>query len=477
MHSNVPKVLHPLRGLPLIEHALRIAQSVTHTRPIIVVGHEADDVRSVIGTRADFVLQAEQLGTGHAVMQAETVLQPDGTAAGEGISHYLILAADMPLVRPHSLERLVERRVQTGAAIAMLTVVVDNPRGFGRVVRDAAGHVKAIVEQVACTPDQLAIRELNSSIYCMDAEWMWGALKRIRPNPQKGEYFLTDLVEIANQDKRMVIAEVGDDPDELIGVNTRADLADADAALRRRINHAHMLAGVSIEDPLSTYIDLDVILAPDVTILPNTHLLGHTRIETGCTVGPNTVLRDTVVGRHCEICQSTAEGAQVDDDADVGPYSHLRAGAHVGRGAHVGNFGEIKKSTLGPRSKMGHFGYLGDATVGESVNIGAGTITCNYDGTNKHPTNIGDEAFIGSDTLLVAPIKIGARASTAAGAVVIRDVPPDTLVAGVPAREIQHHGASSHAQDHEGGAVGTSAKDPGFEDTGRRDPGSPATDE
>ena len=432
MRSNVPKVLHPLRGLPLIEHTLRITQQTTGVRPVMVVGHDAEAVREAVGDRADFVIQAEQLGTGHAVMQAEAALRDDRSV------HYLVLAADMPLIRPESLATLVARLTTTGAAVSMLTVVVDNPRGFGRVVRDAAGNVKAIVEEVACSPEQLTIHELNTSIYCVDAAWMWGALKRIQPNPRKQEYFFTDLVEIAYQDGRRVEAVIGDDIDECIGINTRVDLADADIALRRRINRAHMLAGVSIVDPTTTYIDLDVTIEPDVTILPNTHLLGNTRIGTQSVVGPNSVLRNAIIGRRCEIRQSVIVESQVDDDVDVGPFAHLRGGAHVCDGAHVGNFGEIKKSTLGPHSKMGHFSYLGDATVGENVNIGAGTITCNYDGVNKNPTIIGDGAFIGSDTMLIAPIEIGARASTGAGAVVTKDVPPDTVVVGLPARVIRH---------------------------------------
>jgi bifunctional UDP-N-acetylglucosamine pyrophosphorylase / glucosamine-1-phosphate N-acetyltransferase len=431
MRSRVPKVLHPLRGIPLIEHSLRTALAATRARPVIVVGHDADAVRAAVGTRADFVVQSEQLGTGHAVMQAEAALRDDPA------TDLIVTAADMPLVRAETLAALAERRASTGAAISMLTVVVDEPRGFGRVTRDAAGNVTAIVEAVACTPEQLAIRELNGAIYCIDAAWLWGALRRIRPNPKKGEYFLTDLVEIAVADGRTVQALVAEDIDECIGINTRVDLADADAALRRRINRAHMLNGVSIVDPATTYIDLDVAIGADTTVLPNTHLLGDTRIGTDCVIGPNALLRNATIGAGCEIRQSVIEESQVDDGADVGPWSHLRGGTHIGAGAHVGNFGEIKKSTLGARSKMGHFSYLGDATVGEDVNIGAGAITCNYDGARKNPTTIGDGAFIGSDTMLVAPVEVGANATTGAGAVVTKNVPPDTVAVGLPARVIR----------------------------------------
>jgi bifunctional UDP-N-acetylglucosamine pyrophosphorylase/glucosamine-1-phosphate N-acetyltransferase len=431
MKSSLPKVLHPLRGLPIIEHALRAVVQATGHRPVIIIGRDAAAVQAAIGDRADCALQTEQLGTGHAVLMAEDAMCDDPSA------QVIVTAADMPLVRPETLRALVYEREHNGAAISLLSVVVNDPRGFGRVVRDASGNVTAIVEEVACTPQQLKITELNGAIYCIDAAWLWGALRRIKPNPRKGEYFLTDLVEIAVADGRTVRAMITSDVDECIGINTRVDLADADAALRRRINHAHMLNGVSIVDPATTYIDLDVTIGADTTILPNTHVLGDTRIGANSAIGPNSVLRNATIGNGCEIRQSVIEDARVDDGADVGPFSHLRSGAHVCAGAHVGNFGEIKKSTLGPNSRMGHFSYLGDATVGENVNIGAGAITCNYDGVHKNRTTIGDGAFIGSDTLLVAPVEIGAGATTGAGAVVTKNVPPDTVAVGLPARVIR----------------------------------------
>lgn len=433
MKSKRPKILHSLAGRPLIDHCITIAVRATGNTPIVVIGHGAEPVRAAIGDRAIFALQAEQLGTGHAVMQAE--------ACAAGAKQIVVTYGDMPLLRPETLRRLIELRERHGAAIAMLTLIADNPRGFGRVIRDAQGErVLAVVEEVACTPAQLAIRELNVGAYCFDGAWVWDALKRIRPNPHKGEYFLTDLIEIAVADGCQVRALTTEDRDECIGINTRVDLADAERALRRRINRQHMLNGVTITDPETTYIEEGVEIGADTVILPNTHLTGHTRIGSDCQIGPNSYIVESEIGDRVQIVQSMIEHARVEDDVHIGPFSHLRPGAHVGTGAHIGNFAEIKNSTLGAGSHMGHFSYLGDATVGEHVNIGAGTITCNFDGVQKNRTVIGDHAFIGSDTMLVAPVTVGERARTGAGAVVTKDVPDATLAVGVPARVIRKLG-------------------------------------
>jgi bifunctional UDP-N-acetylglucosamine pyrophosphorylase/glucosamine-1-phosphate N-acetyltransferase len=277
---------------------------------------------------------------------------------------------------------------------------------------------------------------LNVGAYCFRGEWLWKALHRI-PVSKKGEYYLTDTVELAVKEGLPVGAILTDDLDEIIGINTRLHLAEAEAAMRRRINTGHMLAGVTFIDPQAAYIQVGVTIGKDTVIWPGTCLEGRTTIGEGCVIGPETVVRDSSIGDRCRVFKSVVESAWVDQEVDMGPFAHLRKGARLGRGVHMGNFGEVKDSTLGPGTKMGHFSYIGNANIGRQVNIGAGTITCNYDGELKHPTEIGDETFIGSDTMLVAPLKIGKRARTGAGAVVTRDVPDDTLVVGVPARPVK----------------------------------------
>lgn len=429
MRSKTPKVLHLLSGKPLIMHAIDAVKPLCDIDPVVVIGHGAEQVRQVVGDAADFVLQSEQLGTGHAVMMAQPTLEGKAQVV-------LVTCADMPLLRPDSLRKLVETHQQAKSPITMTSIIGDVPRGFGRIVRGADGNVCAIVEEAVATPEQLAIREYNVSAYCYDANWLWQALKRIKVSP-KGEYFLTDLVEIAVQDGYGVQSMALDDPTEGMGINTRVHLAEAETELRKRINEGWMLAGVTIVDPHTTYIEAGVQIGQDTVIMPNTFLHGQTQIGEDCVIGPNTILRDTIVGHRCTILASAAESAKLGNDVSMGPFCHLRKGAVLDDHVHMGNFGEVKDSHLGVGVKMGHFSYIGNAEIGSEVNIGAGTITCNYDGVHKNKTEIGENAFIGSDTMLVAPVKIGKNAKTGAGAVVTHDVPDDTIVVGVPAREIK----------------------------------------
>ncbi len=430
MKSDLPKVLHPLCGKPMLWYVLESVKAVTTGKPVVIVGHGAEEVKSFVEDTADCVEQEPQLGTAHATMQAENLLK--------GRSDYVIvLYADMPLLRGETFKHLVETQQNNPGPLTMLTAMADDPRGFGRIVRNARGEVEAIVEELVATPEQLNIRELNVGAYCFKSDWLWEALPRIQKNPKKGEYYLTDVLELAVKDYLPVQAVVHADLIETIGINTRVHLAEAEAAMRQRINHAQMLNGVSMTDPSSTYIDAGVTIGKDTVIQPNTYIHGKTVIGEDNIIGPNTIIHDSKIGNRCKVLSSVMDGAVLEDDIDMGPFARLRKGAHLGNHVHMGNFGEVKDSYLAPGVKLGHFSYIGNAMIGTNTNIGAGTITCNYDGEKKNPTEIGSDVFIGSDTMLVAPVKIGDGAKTGAGAVVTKDVQPDTLVVGVPARAIR----------------------------------------
>ena len=429
MHSAIPKVVHPLMGKAMIQYSIDAALEVCSTKPVVVIGHEVEEIRRVVADRADFVVQEPQLGTGHALLQTEPVL--DGKT-----DLVLVTTADMPLLRTQTLAHLVAAQESHAGPVTMLTLISGEPRGFGRVIRNPDGQVRAVVEEAQAAPEQLSIRELNASVYCFAADWLWESLRRIPLSP-KGEYYLTDLVEIAASDGLSVQAVILDDPVEAIGINTRVHLSEAEALLRAQINRGWMLTGVTIIDPGRTYIETGVTIGQDTEIWPDTYLQGDTTVGCGCKVGPNTMVRDTSIGDRCVVLTSVLEDAEVEDDVRIGPYGHLRKGTHLAEGVHIGNFGEVKNSYLGPGTKMGHFSYVGDATIGPGVNIGAGTITCNFDGECKSRTEIGANVFLGSDTMLVAPVKLGDGARTGAGSVVTKNVQPNTLVAGVPARAIR----------------------------------------
>ncbi|MGE5221859.1 MAG: bifunctional UDP-N-acetylglucosamine diphosphorylase/glucosamine-1-phosphate N-acetyltransferase GlmU [Omnitrophica WOR_2 bacterium] len=429
MRSALPKVLHPLLGHPLAWHALQAARQATSSQPVLIVGHQAELVQQALGDAAQYVVQEPQLGTGHAVLQARQSLS--------GQSDFVLVTyADMPLVRPETLSGLIEAHRTFSGPITLMTVLADDPRGFGRIVRDSNGHVNAIIEEAQATPEQLSIRELNTSIYCFTASWLWPALDKIPLSP-KGEYYLTDLVAIARQAGLPVQAFRSEDTVVLLGLFCGVVVGVGVCGVRGRINEQWMLASVTMVDPATTYIEPEVSLERDTVIWPNTYIKGKTHLGEACTIGPNTIITDCQVGNNCTILASVLEGSILEDGVQIGPFGHLRNGSHLAQGVHMGNFGEVKNSYLGPGVKMGHFSYLGDATVGAGTNIGAGAITCNYDGEKKHPTEIGEGAFVGSDTLLVAPVKIGEGAHTGAGSVVTKDVPDNTLAAGFPARLIR----------------------------------------
>ena len=430
MRSSLPKVLHPLCGKPMVWYVLEALKQAATETPVVVIGHGADEVKKYLGDSADCVLQEPQLGTGHAAMQAESLLK--------GKTDLVIITyADMPLLRGETFTRLVETQRLNSGPFSLVTVFADDPRGFGRILRNADGTVSAIVEEYVATPEQQKIKELNVGAYCFKADWLWEALHRIPKNEKKGEYYLTDVVELAVKENLPVQAVVHDDFSEAIGINTRIHLAEAEAAMRMRINREHMLNGVSMTDPASTYIDAGVRIGKDTTIMPNTYLHGATEIGEGNVIGPNTIIRDAKIGNRCKVLASVLEGAVIEDDVDMGPFARLRKGAHLKSRVHMGNFGEVKDSTLEEGVKMGHFSYIGNAKIGANTNIGAGTITANYDGENKLPTEIGEDVFLGVDTMLVAPLKLGDGARTGAGAIVTKNVAEDTLVVGMPARAIK----------------------------------------
>ncbi len=428
MKSKRPKVLHPIAGRPMVMYAIRTAAEVTGATPVVVVGHERDAVQAAIGGAAHFVLQDEQLGTGHAVLAARDALR--------GADVVIVMYGDTPFVKPDTLQRLIELHVAAKAKVSPLTVVSDDSMAFGRIIRDSNGRITGIVEEAVATPEQLRIRELNCGIYCFDAAWLWANLPHLALRP-KGEYYLTDTVEMAVRRGEPLASLTIDDINEVIGINDRVLLARAEKAVRAQIREQWMRAGVTLADPDSTYIDADVELAPDVTILPNTHLQGRCVVGEDAVIGPNSIVRDSRIGARCVVTASVVEEAVMDDDSNIGPYSHLRPGAHIGSFTHLGNFAEVKNSTVGQHVSIGHVSYIGDASVGDRVNIGAGTITMNYDGKTKNHTEIGDDAFIGCDTLLRAPVTVGAGATTGGGAVVTKDVPPRTLAVGMPARVVR----------------------------------------
>mgnify|MGYP005837342835 CR=1 FL=1 len=427
MKSKLPKALHPLAGKPMTRYVLEAARAAAgdDTRCVVVIGHGAEQVKAALGDGVDYAHQAEQLGTGHAVAQA----QPLASSA----ENVLVLNGDIPLISPSTVSSLMRRHLEQGADVTFLTARPEETRGLGHVRRDAEGRVTAIVEEAEASEASGGGAEVNAGAYCFRSDWLWPRLGRLSKSAV-GEYYLTDLVGIAVAEGATVAALQTDDPQEAMGINDRSQLARAEAVVRERIRQRHMLAGVTIVDPATAYIDDGAEIEADAVIHPNTIIAGVTRIGPDCSVGPNSRLVDAILGARCRVVESVIEGATLEDDVDVGPFSHLRPGSYICRGAHIGNYVEVKNSRVGANTKIGHFSYIGDAEIGAGVNIGAGTITCNFDGRVKSRTVIGDGAFIGSDTMLVAPVEVGANARTGAGSVINRNVPAGELAVGAPAR-------------------------------------------
>ena len=422
MKSRMPKVLHRVAGKPLVEHVLHTAWSVHPETVTMVVGHGAESIRRCMGDSPNigWVLQQPQLGTAHALQQTEPKL-----AGREGT--LILLSGDVPMLRATTLQRLVNTHPAATAAATVVTAIVERPYGYGRIVRTRE-RIARIVEERDASPAVRQIREINGGIYAFDLAPLFDALRGIASQNAQGEYYLTDLIAIYRRRKLRVETLLVDNPQEIRGINSRTELAEVSRIVRQTKNEELMAAGVTIIDPATTYIDPDVQVGPDTVIHPGVAIEGQSRIGAACEIHSHVRIIDSeiadkaVIQNFCLIL-----GSRIAESASVGPFAHLRPESVVGEGAKIGNFVELKKTTLGPGSKANHLAYLGDATIGARVNVGAGTITCNYDGTSKHPTVIEDEAFIGSDTQLIAPVRIGKGAYVGAGSSITEDVPPGAL--------------------------------------------------
>lgn len=444
MKSKKPKVAHEVLGKPLVRWVVDAARAAGVERVVSVVGHAREQVVPLVETDTAVVVQPDQNGTAGAVaVCAEALADFDGSLVA--------LSGDCPLITADTIARLIAERERAQAAVVVLSMELDDPFGYGRIVRDADGAVERIVEQKDASPAEAAIRECNSGFYCFDARALFDALQQVDDNNAQGEFYLTDVLEICRAAGRPVLALACDDASECLGVNSRIQLAEASKHLQRRINRAHMAAGVTMTDPDQVWIGPEVVIEQDVELLPQTFLMGATRVGEDSVIGPNSRLTDTVVGRGCTVDETVAIEARIDDGATCGPRAYLRPAAHLCEGAKAGTHVEIKKSTVGKGSKVPHLSYIGDTTIGEDVNIGAGSITCNYDGKKKWPTTIGDGAFVGSDTMMVAPVNIGAGCIIGAGSCITKDVAPDALALTRPEqREIPGWAAKKRERQSEG---------------------------
>lgn len=438
MKSKKPKVAHDVLGLPLVQWVVRAARGAGADPIVSIVGHGADVVRPLVeGTIA--VEQPQRRGTGDAVMCAREVLEGfDGSV--------LVLSGDCPLIRAQTLAELVQAREREDAACAVLSMHMPDPFGYGRIVRTSTGEFERIVEQKDASEAQAAICECNSGFYCFDSRLLFEALHKVGCDNAAGEYYLTDVLGILREAGLRVVAVQAGEPDECMGVNSRVQLAQASRAMQMRVNAALMAEGVTMMAPEQVWVGPDVRVARDVELLPGVMLMGATEIGEDTVVGPNSRLTDTVVGSGCTIDETVAVGARIDDGACCGPRAYLRPGAHLMEGAKAGTHVEIKKSTIGPGSKVPHLSYIGDTTMGAGVNIGAGSITCNYDGAHKHATAIGDDTFVGSDTMLVAPVSIGSNVVVGAGSVITKDVPDGALAVARARERVIDGWAAKHAR-------------------------------
>lgn len=423
MKSKLYKVLHPVCGKPMVEHVVDHIQSLNVSRTVSIVGHGAEKVKEQLGDKSEYVLQAEQLGTAHAVQQAESLI---GDLEGTTI----VICGDTPLIRPETMKALLEHHQQQNAKATILTAIAENPTGYGRILRDEQGHVAQIVEQKDASLEQQKVTEINTGTYCFDNKALFATLKLVNNDNAQGEFYLPDVIEILKQQGEVVSAYVTENFSETLGVNDRVALAQAEQLMRDRINETHMRNGVSLINPANTYIGVDVKIGSDTVIQPGVMLEGNTVIGEDCHIGPNSRITNSTIGDRTKVDSSVVDSSVVGSDVAVGPFAHIRPATNVGNRAKVGNFVELKKTTLGEGSKASHLTYLGDAEIGTDVNIGCGTITVNYDGVNKFKTTIGDRSFIGCNANLVAPVTINSDTYVAAGTTITKEVPPFALAIG-----------------------------------------------
>lgn len=425
MKSRVPKVLHPVLGKPMLSYVIDAVRGVSPAKIVVVLGRGRDDVKKSVDSKGIiFVEQGVQLGTGHAANCARKEL---GGFRGD----ILVLNGDFPLITSQSLKSLVKKHESEKADISILTARLQDPFGYGRVLRNNKGEIESIVEERDASPEERKINEINSGTYCVKSGFLWEALNGVGSGNKQKEYYLTDIIGIARKKLRKISGVVARDSNEVVGVNDRAQLSEVEALLRKRINDTLMRAGVTLIDPGETYISPDAGIGTDTVIYPNTYIYGKTVIGRGCSIGPGAWIEDSVLGNGVTIkLSSYISKSLIRDDVTVGPFAHIRPDVEIMEGAKIGNFVEIKKSRIGRGSKVPHLSYIGDAVIGKDVNIGAGSITCNYDGYKKHETVIADGVFIGSDTMLVAPLKVGKGATTGAGSTITKDVPEGALAIG-----------------------------------------------
>ncbi|WP_337018768.1 bifunctional UDP-N-acetylglucosamine diphosphorylase/glucosamine-1-phosphate N-acetyltransferase GlmU [Oceanobacillus massiliensis] len=420
MKSKLYKVLHPVAGRAMVQHVIDQLNTVKLDKMVTIVGFGADIVKEQIGDASEFVVQEEQLGTGHAVLQAEHLLKDQ-----EGTT--IVACGDTPLITGETFQELFAHHEREGAAATILTAQTENPAGYGRVIRNETNEVERIVEQKDASESELLVKEINTGTYCFNNKALFQALHEVSNDNAQGEYYLPDVIEILRNKSEKVSAFLTPNFEETLGVNDRTALAQAEKTMRKRINEKHMRNGVSIIDPDHTYIEPDVVIESDVIIHPGTIIKGASTIKTNAEIGPNSEINNCYIGEDTIVKQSVANDSKIGDRVKIGPFAHIRPESNVGNDAKLGNFVEIKKTVLGDNSKVSHLSYIGDADVGSNVNIGCGTITVNYDGTNKFLTTIGDDAFIGCNSNLIAPVTVGKGSYVAAGSTITDDVPEDAL--------------------------------------------------